>query len=242
MSSNREVHKEASTNANAPTQADTFGDYRIPGLSKMTRANADAAKIVAVAEDQLNPWRSPFMSSRDYPGLQPMTKSIDDEMAKLNRDPKRMDAAINRMEHQAEAYNKRNNTDMHVKVTKDEKGNRDVTFDVPMTEHYIGEAHRFQVLNAKDEANVLKLASNLKALPEPLSFPSLRSVANITKSYDGHEHSLDRMLTNLSVEAGRRQVGLGTFGTGHDAALTAYGATSPTYFHSDGRITRNDLK
>lgn len=208
--------------------------------SKDDSAKTKADKIVDVAADELSPVRDPMFASsyhRDMPP--PMKTSIDEEMAKLNQDPKEMRRVLDAMTGNKEKY-----TD--VNITRDAKGEpTSVTFEIPGTEHFMGRAHRYDILNEHDEKNARTMAKMLKNTPEPMTYQELRTMANTVRSYQGNETGLDRMMTNMSLELNPRgsqnyQRGFSySYQEGKLDAVNVFGRSSITSFHLDGRITRD---
>jgi hypothetical protein len=205
-------------------------------------AVAKAAKIQAVAADELSPERDPFFQAEYRRGDPPpprMNTSISDEMARLNRNPEEMKAAIKAMvEHPMKGLN--------VTPTYDDKGNPvSVAFEIPGTEHYLGHQRRIDILNATDERNAQLLASQMRGGPAPMTWNQLHTTANILKSYTGNEAALSRMQDNVTFELralNPKSYGPGLmFTDGKPDAYMVYGLGSPSYFHADGRITGDDL-
>jgi hypothetical protein len=205
------------------------------GFETQTDNTAKAARILQIAKDELSPLRDEhFGSRRDQ--MPPRMTTIDDEMSLLNRNYEQIKAVAKEMEaHPLKG--------LDVKVNKDAAGNpTSIDFNIPGTEHSLGRAHHFNILSPQEEAKARAMAQSMKNLPEPMSGPELRTMANATKGLTDEQWS--RLKTNFGEETRRlnpRSRGEAySYEHGKLTKISAFGLNSTTYFHTDGTITKEN--
>ncbi len=188
------IAEATSKNTQPEAHRDNLDEFRGGVQKQSTRAKEDAKRILNLAADEMSPWRDPMMSSRDTPPLQPLKTLVRDEMAKLNEDPARLEAALKVMTNQPKDHK------VDVTVSKDANGAEKVTFDRPGTEHYLPSSQSFNVLSAGEEKGIQRIAKLMAGSQDTLPIDHLRALANAVKSYGSHGYDLDRGLTNFGYE------------------------------------------